>query len=518
MAKQTINIGTAPNDGTGTPLRTSFDYCNLNFTELYTAVGPSGNNIVVPGTATITGDLTVDTSTLKVDSANNRVGIGTATPDNQLSVRAASVAVIDVRGGVGGAGALQISGNGTTLGTTSFDLIQNSLGAIVYQRDANPLFFNVNGSERYAISSAGVATWSNVGGVAGTAMTLNSTGLGVGGSPASNTRLTVAATNRLADTTGNAFIYTTDSQAVDLGAQLTLGGVFSGSSSYPFGGIAGRKENGTSGNVAGYLDFLTTTSGGTLTSRMRIDSSGNVGVGVTPSAWGSVCKAIEFPKGCFIYGETTASSLLVGANVYDNGSAFVYKTSDYATYYRQNVGQHRWFIAPSGTAGNTATFTQAMTLDASGNLLVGTTGLNATWDTRLTISSDSGTTRWAVGPYSTATNFVISAASGGGVYLNGTAATSWTSASDERLKDIIEPIGNAVAKVGSLRAVIGKFKNDALNTRKSFLIAQDVQSVLPEAVDASNPDQLGVAYTDVIPLLVAAIKELTAEVNALKNA
>jgi hypothetical protein len=56
MAKQTINIGASPNDGTGTPLRTAFDYTNQNFTELYTATGPSGNNIVVPGNATITGD------------------------------------------------------------------------------------------------------------------------------------------------------------------------------------------------------------------------------------------------------------------------------------------------------------------------------------------------------------------------------------------------------------------------------------------------------------------------------
>jgi len=86
MSKQTINIGASPNDGTGTPLRTSFDYCNLNFTELYTATGPSGNNIVVPGNATITGDLTVDTSTLKVDSTNNRVGIGTATPAEKLTI------------------------------------------------------------------------------------------------------------------------------------------------------------------------------------------------------------------------------------------------------------------------------------------------------------------------------------------------------------------------------------------------------------------------------------------------
>jgi len=53
MAKQTINIGAAPNDGTGTPLRTSFDYTNQNFTELYTAVAPSGNNIAIPGSATV---------------------------------------------------------------------------------------------------------------------------------------------------------------------------------------------------------------------------------------------------------------------------------------------------------------------------------------------------------------------------------------------------------------------------------------------------------------------------------
>jgi hypothetical protein len=88
MAKQTINIGTAPNDGTGTPLRTSFDYCNQNFTELYTATGPSGNNIVVPGSATISGDLTVATSALKV--TGGKVGIGTASPAYELDVSSAT--------------------------------------------------------------------------------------------------------------------------------------------------------------------------------------------------------------------------------------------------------------------------------------------------------------------------------------------------------------------------------------------------------------------------------------------
>ncbi len=69
-------------------------------------------------------------------------------------------------------------------------------------------------------------------------------------------------------------------------------------------------------------------------------------------------------------------------------------------------------------------------LDASGNLLVGTTGLNGSWNTKLTLSNDSGTTKWAVGPYlGGVTNFLISAGASAGVYLNGTAATSWTSAS-----------------------------------------------------------------------------------------
>jgi hypothetical protein len=119
------------------------------------------------------------------------------------------------------------------------------------------------------------------------------------------------------------------------------------------------------------------------------------------------------------------------------------------------------------------------------------------------IYHDTATTRW----------YYVNGS--GGVYLaNG--GTSWTSASDERKKDIIEPITDAASKVSTLRAVIGKYKTDEEGTRRSFLIAQDIQAVLPEAVDSANPDELGVAYTDVIPLLVAAIKELKAEIDALK--
>jgi hypothetical protein len=128
---------------------------------------------------------------------------------------------------------------------------------------------------------------------------------------------------------------------------------------------------------------------------------------------------------------------------------------------------------------------------------------------------------WRFGADASNNYTIYSSNVSGGQYM-GNAATTWTARSDERLKDIIEPITDAANKVSSLRAVIGKFKSDEDGTRRSFLIAQDVQAVLPEAVsiaprkEGEDTDYLGVAYTDVIPLLVAAIKELKAEVDSLK--
>ena len=111
----------------------------------------------------------------------------------------------------------------------------------------------------------------------------------------------------------------------------------------------------------------------------------------------------------------------------------------------------------------------------------------------------------------------IQAGATGGVYLaNG--GTSWTAVSDERIKDIIEPIENAADKVATLRTVIGKYKTDAEDVRRVFLIAQDVQAVLPEAVTISSDEMntLGLSYAETIPLLVAAIKELKAELDTVK--
>jgi hypothetical protein len=131
----------------------------------------------------------------------------------------------------------------------------------------------------------------------------------------------------------------------------------------------------------------------------------------------------------------------------------------------------------------------------------GTTGM-------LALKNSGNAQVWQTGP-ALGGNFYVATSAGVGMYMVA-GATAWTATSDERQKDILEPITNGLDKVNSLRSVIGKFKTDDAGVRRAFLIAQDVQAVLPEAVDA-EPDAdgtLGLRYTDTIPLLVSAIKEL----------
>jgi hypothetical protein len=179
--------------------------------------------------------------------------------------------------------------------------------------------------------------------------------------------------------------------------------------------IEGGATNGVLGTVGNNAISFAPNS----TNRMLLDTSGNLGLGVTPSAWGNNFKAIQISPRASIFSNTSLNDTVIANNYYNNNNNNVYYQTGYANAYVQVSGEHRFYAASSGaantttitngvsytiiTSGNqtafgaannnvgtafTATssgtlssgtvsqnisFTQAMTLDASGNFLVGPT-------------------------------------------------------------------------------------------------------------------------------------------------
>ena len=106
---------------------------------------------------------------------------------------------------------------------------------------------------------------------------------------------------------------------------------------------------------------------------MRLQS-GNLGLGVTPSAtWASTSRAFQLKSYSALFESVVGKTTLSFNAVETASNTFNYLQNEFATMYQQVSGVHSWLTAPSGTAGTAISFTQAMTLDASSNLLVGPT-------------------------------------------------------------------------------------------------------------------------------------------------
>jgi hypothetical protein len=195
--------------------------------------------------------------------------------------------------------------------------------------------------------------------------------------------------------------------------------------------------------------------------------------------------------------------------VINSSAYFGFNTSDYSN----SNGSVGYVYAYSGGSANIVTTYTSSVVNKGSIFEYRRTGRTNVRCAQFSLQENSSA-QGEVQVYSSAANADVS---GGVVLSNG--ATSWSAVSDETKKDIIEPIENGLAKIATLRAVIGKYKNEPEGIRRSFLIAQDVQAVLPEAVSpitdiTDNTTALGLAYSDVIPLLVAAIKELNAKFDA----
>ena len=221
----------------------------------------------------------------------------------------------------------------------------------------------------------------------------------------------------------------------------------------------------------------------------------------------------------------------LGYNVNDvfNSDNQTYDLSNQpAAQLRMDNGQFRFNIAASGTAGNVITFTQAMTLDASGNLLVGTTTDPSSAKSGV-VCGQGINSRAGYGSATTTTNAI-------NLYYNGTNVSLYvdtsnlgaiTTVSDYRIKrNIATQTIPALDRVMALRPVtyqMADFKNGLFKAGddiKEGFIAHEVQEVIPSGVDGVKDDEnqiQSLRVDAILSIAVKAIQELSAQVTTLQT-
>ena len=166
-------------------------------------------------------------------------------------------------------------------------------------------------------------------------------------------------------------------------------------------GPAGQILWANAGTSASYLDsdiiiFRQSSASGN-TERMRIDSSGNVGIGVTPNTWWAG-KAIQMTGGS-ITSHPTVPYTYYSSNAYFNASSVLtYIANGYVTQYAHGGfdGAHLWYTSATGLAGNAVTLVERMKLAQNGIVTMSAYGAGAaTFSAAGVISSVSDET-WKI--------------------------------------------------------------------------------------------------------------------------
>ena len=499
-------------------------------------------------------NLTFDGTTLTSTgfSGPHNGTVGATTPNTGSFTTLTTSSTVTLSGGTANgvaylnASKVLTTGSALTFDGTNFSapasIITNSIGllyGITYSAGNSQAWFTVNStaSDTYRVadtamryrlltgvghvwetapsgSVGGAITWSEQ-------MRLTSTGLGIGTS-SPGYKLDVAGQGQFSAASTDAILKLTRTTT------STGSGWLGASSAYSFIVYSGDLTKSRQFSVAQ----------GAPTDALTLDSSGNLGLGVTPSAWSSTWKV--FQAGTSSFSNNGIQGTYLGANWRFDGTGDKYINTANASIYYQNAGQHVWLTAPSGTAGNAISFTQAMTLDASGRLLVGSTASNGDGSvegvarTNATpgvvagsrTSGDVASAALLVTKFdnnSTTSQvfqrFAINnnATASGQINANGASQAAFGSWSDRRLKTNIVDLPPQLANVMALRPVEFDYVESEGGGHQISFIAQEMEDVYPDVVGERDDGMKTITgWGKTEARLVKAIQEQQALINDLR--
>ena len=469
-------------------------------------ISSDGTSLSMPPISSVSGDFTVDTLTLHVDSTNNRVGIGTSSPAAYLHV----FADLDAEGI-----RLQYNDGDVQEGAyqSFYDYAGTRIGYVGYPGTGNMSLRNETSSGTLSLDTNSTQR-----------LTINSSGnVGIGTTSPSQT-LDVRSAN---DNT-SVFQHTTNGSD----ARIELRAPESGGTSR-----AGQVFFDPDANFVGFRN-------GNINA-MGVDSSGNVGIGTTAPRG---VFDVQNQGNVYLIHSTTQQGTV---NTYLGGHLFFspWDTTD-DVYLQARRGNdtgntNMWFRTTNASSG----IINAMKIDASGRVGIGQPSPTYNFHAK---GPEDIASAVEISSGNTAYRYHMRFLRNGGLLSNGifsdTGATYFGNASDARLKTGVESIvtSDALTALNNLRPVEYRYLLDSEDTVRTGFIAQEVEEVLPEAVkrvggghlatqfvidDNGEPQYLGVdangdtliqeepdlllTWEPITTTLVAAVQELSSLVSSL---